>query len=769
MGLIVANDPALNFYVPGQLYLPDYLGGSASSTQGSQDEVVNKLMKSSKSGGMLGTGDNGIIQEMTSGGVLRLDLLEEASENKLNPEELRRIVAYTNLVNDSLRLNDSVVSSWLEGYGATPHDIAPNLKKEYEYNLARWTLTNNAAIARLQDPSADVKVWMDKLNLKFENLKEELLNPFQIDEEIYVEPELLLRMRDLGLFKLKIPKKFGGLGFNQREYDKVVRTVIHTYSGTIAGKVSAHSTLGSKPFEYYGDFNQLQYYFPKIVRGDGLVSFALTERGSGTDAINNSATIAKKEMKDGKAVYKLNGSKIYITNTHRSCIMLIFAKVDDGGSELKPTVFIKELPFRLTDTAGEIDAKRKELEKEGLYISRPLKLSGIRGSNQAYIEFHDFVIPEVNEHGVRNILGEVGEGTKVIFNSLNAGRAGFGSFCAEGAKGAFQMAVLEAIQRRRFDEHGGRLADLPPMKRYISEMAIRTEALDATVDLTTKLIDTFPHMNIIAECAAIKALATEEAWKVSTMAARMFGGQGLQKGYPIELLMRDMWVPLIVEGVNEAMKEHMIGVGAKPALKAATSPISGIGLLTSRLRYKSGGLSLSDMLWLQRKTKSFSARALALGLLNGNKTVLRKNELLALAEEGIEIYESAAVLLKLQDKDLPEHRRLALEQFIKNVKRRARERNGMVDGFSDHSEHYPNAALVQIGKKISPVKLKKKELYPDKVANAYIKVAEEELKSQRSLEESVFKTNGNDGTERLKQFLFISQGENPNIVLSTTE
>lgn len=731
MGLIVVSDPALHFYMPGQLYLPENLGGKAACQSEKQDVLVRKLMK--KSGGMLGTGDNGIVQEMTSGGVLRLDLLQKASENKLSPDKQKEITAYTKLVNDSLRLNSSAVDSWLNGYGSTPSDIAPDLKKEYEYNLARWKVTNNAALARLQDPTQDVKNWMDNLNLKFANLKEALVNPFQIDEEIYVEPELLLRMRDLGLLRLKIPQKFGGLGFNQREYDKAVRTVIHTYSGTIAGIVSAHSTLGSKPFEYYGDFNQKNYYFPKIVRGDGLVSFALTERGSGTDAINNASTIAKKEIKDGKVIYKLNGSKIFITNTQRSCLMLIFAKVDDGGPELKPTVFIKELPFRLTDTQEEIYKKRKDLEKEGLYISGPLKLSGVRGSNQAYIEFHDFVIPEVNEHGVRNVLGEVGEGTKVIFNSLNAGRVGFGSFCAEAAKSAFRAAVLEAIQRRRFDEHGGRLADLPPTKRYISELAVRTEALDATVELTTNLIDTFPKMNIIAECAAIKALATEETWKVSTMVARMFGGQSLQKGFPIELLMRDMWVPMIVEGVNEAMKEHMIGVGSKPALKAGLNPIAVGKLGISRLKYKSGGLSLSDMWWLQRKTKSFSSRVAAFGLINQDRTLLKKSELISLADEAIEIYQAAAVLLKLQDESLPEYRRLALEQFIKNIKRK----EGMVNGFSDHKENYLDAAPVQIAKKLSPVKLKKKELYPDKIADAYVKIVEEELKSQRSMEEAM--------------------------------
>lgn len=749
MGLSIDVDPAFSFYAPGQLYLPDYLGGNATKDAKDQNELVGKLM--AKSGGMLGTGQNGVFQEATSNGVLRLDWLEEAVNNKLSPEAAKKINAYIDLIQDGLRLKSDVVVNWLKGYGSSPDDIPPSLEKEYEYNCARWAAANGAALARLQDPRADVKKWMDDLSLKFENLKEALVNPFQIDEEIYTRPELLERMRDLGLLRLKIPKKFGGMGFNQREYDKVIRAIIHTYSGTLSGLVSAHSTLGSKPFEYYGDFMQKWYHLSRIARGDGLVSFALTERVSGTDAINNAETIAT--LSDDKKSYKLNGSKVYITNAHRSCIMLIFAKADDGGPELKPTVFIKELPFRLTDSFEELEAKRQALKEEGLYISKPLELSGIRGSNQAYIEFHDLEIPLVNEAGVSNILGEVGEGTKVIFNSLNAGRAGFGSFCAEAAKVAFEMAILEAIQRRRFDEHGGRLADLPNIKRYISEMAIRTEALDATVELTTNLIDTFPHMNIIAECAAIKALSTEEAWKVSTMAARMFGGQSLMKGFPIELLMRDMWVPLIVEGVNEALKQHMVGVGSKPALKAQTSPQLVPVMLAKRLKYESGGLDLDDMFWLQRKTKSYSARALALGITNGKKTMLKQKELLALADEGIEIYQAAAVLLKLESQNLPEHRRLALKQFIKNI----REKDGMPTGFGNNKDNYPSAGVIQIADKISPIKFdKKEELYPDEVANAYITVVEDELKRQRELEHELFEIDG-EPSENFRQYALNGQ------------
>lgn len=691
MALILDVDHSLRYFVPGQIYLPGSSGKSAES----QGAVVARLMK--KSGGMLGSGQDSVFQRMASGGYMPLNDLEQAHKNKLTGEAKRRSDAYTELVRLGMRPSKTVVTSWLEGFGANPEDVPPGLNKEYEYNRRRWEVRNNASLARLQDPKLEVKQWMDDLNINFNGLREALINPFEIDKEIYIPPEVLARMKELGLFRLKVPKKFGGLGLNQREYDAVLRALVLTYSGTLAGMISAHSTIGAKPLLLYGDFDQKRYHLAKIANGDGLCAFALTERCSGTDAINNAETIAKKS-KDGKS-YILNGSKIYITNTQRASHMFILAKVDDGGVELKPTVFILELPFRLTDNESDIETKRKALEKSGLHISKPLVLSGIRGSNQAYIEFNNFEIPAVNESGVSNILGGVGEGTKVIFNSLNAGRAGFGSFCAEAAKNAFNLAVLEAIQRRRFDEHGGRLADLPQVKKYISEMAIRTEALDATAELTTNLIDTFPNMNIIAECAAIKALATEETWNVTQTASRIFGGEGLMKGFPIELMMRDMWVPLIVEGVNEALKQHMVGVSSKPLLKASTNPMKFLELQTTKLlMYESGGLDLNDMWWLQRKTKAFSDKVLFLGMFNGSKTILKQRELIALADEAIELYEAAAVMLKLKEGNLPEHKVKALKQFIKNLKHRKKE-------------------------------------YPTEIANAYIKVAEEDLRTQRTFEE----------------------------------
>lgn len=719
--------------VPGALYLPPHLGGEKTE-EVSADKAAAKLLK--QAGGMLGKGDPGFFEHCISRGYNPIHMMQRAMENELEPDRLKNIQGYTSLVEDGLRPSPTVIQSWLSGYGARIGDTPPHLENELKYQAARWQVVENQSLDRLQSPSAEVGDWMGKLDLEFSKLEKALVNPYQIDEEAYVRKEVLERMRDLGLFKLKVPKKYGGLGFNQREYDKAIRAIIKSYSGTLAGLVSAHSTLGSNPFKMYGDFEQQRYFLDLVAKGEGLVSFALTERGSGTDAVNNAGTVAK--LSEDGSKYVLNGSKVYITNTHRSNIMLIFAKVDDGGPSLKPTVFIKELPFRLDDTFDQTEAKRKELEKEGLYLSRPLQLSGIRGSNQAYMEFHDLEIPVESETGVSNILGGVGGGTGVIFNSLNTGRAGFGSFCAEAAKCAVETSTLEAMQRPRFDEQGGKLADLPQIKKYISEMVVRSEVMDASVDLTTKLIDTYPKMNIIAECAAIKALATEESWDVTRLAARTLGGQSLMKGYPLELMMRDMWVPMIVEGVNEAMKQHMVGVGGKPLLKAG--PMQMPGLASGRLfKFEKGSLGYDDMMWLQLKTKKLSMmlpmhgakhvinqRSIGEGT---KKSMLDQKGLINIADEAIEVYQATAALLKLEDPDLPEYKRVALRHFVDQLKSKER------------------------------VYKWTKEKYPDKVADTYMKYLRAGVEIERNNEFQIL-NNSDEVNRRSSEVLAMLQGSN---------
>ena len=642
--------------------LPGIIHRTTKTTNQSADQAAQVKTAMKKSGGMLGDRSQtlGIFQRMISYAHMPLNDMIAAAEDKLTPEQEIAVQGYVDLITSGMRISEGTLRNWLQGYGATPEDAPPILKDEFDYESRLWKGREAAHQSILQNSSDPTKDWMSRLGTTFEMLQTAIINPFQIDIDAYVPPEVLSRMKDLGLFKLKIPTQYGGLGLHQKEYDKVLRAIVSTtFSGTIGGIISAHSTIGSMPLTKYGTEEQKTKYLTEIAKGEGLCAFGLTEPESGTDAIDNAETTAKQDSNDD---WILNGRKMYITNTHRSNLMYVMAKVDDGTGDLKPTVFIVELPFKITDSKEDINRKREELKSIGLHISNPLELMMIRGSNQAYIEFHDFKIPK------GNILGKVGDGTKVIFNSLNEGRAGFGSFCAEAARQAFKLSLSEAVQRRRFDLFGGTLADLPNIKGYLSKMAVRTEALNATAELTTALIDKYPNMNIIAEAAAMKAFATEEGWSTAQTVSRIFGGMGTMKGFPVELMMRDLWIPLIVEGVNEALKQHMVGVSAKPALRDSATIGGKFRLIKSRFHYEKGDLNLSDAFWLQRATKRLSFGALWLGMKNKEKTMLKQHELIGIADRAIDLYAAASVLIKLRDSSLPEKQRFALQQFVNNVR-----------------------------------------------------------------------------------------------------
>ncbi len=645
-------------------------------------------------------------------GYVPLNLL---SSLKTEPEgeAKEKIEEYCHLIKIALRRNLSSLDCLLKGYGTNAEEVKYKQTALSEYNEEKAKIDDfeNEAKNILNAPNSALKNWLHELNLTPANLSNAVLNPFQIDQEAYVPPEVLKRMSEIGLFKLKVPKKFNGLGLNQKEYDLVLRTLAHI-SGTLLALVSAHSTIGSAPLLMYGNEEQKSKYLSDVSKGQFLVAFGLTEPASGTDAVGKMQCTAKLS-EDGKW-WVVNGEKIYITNIHRSGLMYMMTKTDLGQAlsveSMKPTVFIVELPFRITDSKEEINKKREELVKLGMRMSQPLDLMMIRGSNQAHITFENFKIP------VDQVLGEVEGGAKVIFNGLNKGRAGFGASSAEAARFIFEAALTHASKREMFKAFGGKQSDLPQVKKYIARMAVAVSSLRAISDMTTALIQEHSeNMNIIAECAAIKVLATEGSWDVANYSMRLWGGTGTMRGHNrgMELSFRDAWIGIVVEGVNEAMKQLVTGVGVQGVKNdadmigrhffALIKPFISFGkkekvddtkkkkkkfkpdffklfipanirLAAGMLHFEIGILSFSDALWIQYHAKILSLKTAELGLKYGNNMVVRQLELIRMSDIAMDLYSLSAVQIKLaKDRNnLPKSESIALERFVKTTKKRIR-------------------------------------------------------------------------------------------------
>ena len=677
-----------------------------------KDEIKKVLSESQEMVGEKSQSE-GIFHKIFRGYV-PLNLL---SKLKLEPEgdRKKKIDAYCDLVQIALRRSLTSLDFLAKGYGTTNDEIKFKQTAFNEYNEGFKKIEKSEKDTRdkLLNPPPALKNWLDELKINRDSLLTSIVNPFQIDQDAYVPAEVLIRMKDIGLFKLKVPVKYGGLGFSQKEYDLVLRTLAHI-SGTLLAVVSAHSTIGSAPLMLYGTEEQKEKYLTEVAQGNYLVAFGLTEPASGTDAIGKMKCIAK--LSDDGKDWIINGEKIYITNIHRGGLMYMMAKTDLGKGlsieEMKPTVFVVELPFRITDTKEETNKKREQLLQKGIRMSTPLDLMMIRGSNQAHIIFDNFKVP-VNE-----VLGEVEGGAKVIFNGLNKGRAGFGASSAEAARFIFETSLEHATTREMFKAFGGKQSDLPQVKKYISRMATMVSSLRAVSDMTTAVIEEHGNnMNIIAECAAIKILATEGAWDVSNYAMRLWGGTGTMRGHSggMELSFRDAWIGIIVEGVNEAMKQLVTGVGVQAVkndadiigrhLFAIIKPFMLFGkqknstgemkkkkkkytldfinlflpakfrLISGMLRFEKGNLKFSDALWIQYHTKILSLRTALLGIKYGNNMVVRQLELIRMSDIAMDLYSLTAVLIKLNDKDIKivDAEREALNRFIKITKKQVKE------------------------------------------------------------------------------------------------
>ncbi|MBV9495780.1 MAG: acyl-CoA dehydrogenase family protein, partial [Acidobacteria bacterium] len=254
--------------------------------------------------------------------------------------------------------------------------------------------------------------------------------------------ELLLAAGELDLLRIDIPETYGGLGL-----DKVSSAYVGEKIGIIpsfAGSLGAHTTIGTLPLVYFGTGEQKERYLPRLASGEWIGAFALTEPGSGSDAL----AARTRATLDGDH-YVLNGQKMWITNGGFADLFTIFAKVD--GEHF--TAFLVERGM-------------------GVVSGREEPKLGLDGSSTTAIILENVRVPAAN------VLGKVGEGHKVAFNVLNIGRLKLGTRNIGCAKQALARATEYAKQRHQF---GRPIASFGMIRQKLGEMAIRCYVGDSMV------------------------------------------------------------------------------------------------------------------------------------------------------------------------------------------------------------------------------------------------------------------------------------------------
>jgi alkylation response protein AidB-like acyl-CoA dehydrogenase len=371
-----------------------------------------------------------------------------------------------------------------------------------------------------------------------EQFCDEHLDPVQIDRQADIPREVIDGLAALGVLGMTAPKEFGGRGFSQMGYCRLLEEIGARCSST-AIFVNAHHSIGMRALLLFGSEEQKQKWLPDLVSGRELAAFALTEPVAGSDAAN--VQTAAKPTADGSG-FVLNGEKRYITNGAIAGLLTVMARTPTGESNKSAIT-----AFVVTPDMPGFEVVEARMEK-----------LGVRGSATARLAFHDMYVPR------ENILGPLGKGLKVALTVLDFGRTTFGACCTGAAKTCVRLATEHARTRRQF---GRTLAEFELVQKKLASMAAWTYAMEAMTTVTAGLIDRGLE-DYMLETAMLKVWSTERLWTIVNDAFQIHGGAAYFTDRPLERMLRDHRINQIGEGANEVLVSFIALAGMRgPGLR----------------------------------------------------------------------------------------------------------------------------------------------------------------------------------------------------------
>ena len=369
----------------------------------------------------------------------------------------------------------------------------------------------------------------------------------KLDEKL--SKSIMKEMGELGLIGVDTPEQYGGSSLDKITACIVTEGIGWGGSASFGCTFGVQTGIGSLGIVFFGTAEQKEKYLPKLVSGNSLAAYGLTEPSAGSDALSAMTTAV---LSDDKKYYILNGEKQFISNGGWADIYTILAQVDGN----KFSGFIVE-----KDT-------------EGFSTGPEEKKMGMKGSSTTSLKFTNAKIP------VENLLYDVGKGATIAFNALNIGRYKLGAASVGGSKQAIKQTLKYAIERKQF---GQSIAKFDSIIGKIADITIKTYSADTmlyrTVGMIQNAIDELDQNDseyyikmgqamerFAVEASMAKIFGSETSSMVVDNCLQIFGGYGFIEEYPMAMAYRDDRINQIWEGTNEINRAIVTGYMMKKVL-----------------------------------------------------------------------------------------------------------------------------------------------------------------------------------------------------------
>ncbi len=342
----------------------------------------------------------------------------------------------------------------------------------------------------------------------------------ELDEKGEFSMETFKQMAELGLTGIPIPEEFGGTGADTFSYILAIEELSKVCGSTALG-LAAHTSLGTMPIVLFGSDELKQKYVPSNAAGKTIGSYGLTEPGAGSDSGGTQTTA----VKTGTG-WKINGSKMFMTNASVADVMTITAVTDpESKKHRRISAFVVEPSWK------------------GVTVAKKEDKLGVRGSDTCYVTFEDVSVPE------SHLLGEQGHGWDYFMEILDAGRISIGAMALGLAEGAYERAHRYAQERNSF---GKAIHRHQAVGFMLADMKVEIEAARHLIYHAAHLKDSGKPFKL--EASMGKLFASEMAMRVTRNAMQVLGGYGFMSEYEVDRFYRDAKLCEIGEGTSEIQR-----------------------------------------------------------------------------------------------------------------------------------------------------------------------------------------------------------------------